>query len=200
MAFKSGLVKVGDLIHEVDGRNIHFLPPQEITQLIVGPPSSMVTLKISDGKNNEETKTSIGTQDTSYARIRAGDVLGVEEHLKNGSLHVNRVMDEPSGWRALHFSAADGHAQLVDLLLKYNADVNLQTVHGLSPAVLAHNNGHHLLADHLSRISPMAPGTALQEQEGGVTSVKKKTVHAPGTLGGFAHKSLTKSPALASSK
>ena len=40
-------MKVGNLIHEVDGKNIHFLSPQEITQLIQGPPSTFVTLLLS---------------------------------------------------------------------------------------------------------------------------------------------------------
>ncbi|EKX32450.1 hypothetical protein GUITHDRAFT_148625 [Guillardia theta CCMP2712] len=47
-AFQSQKVKVGDLIHQVDGILVYDLMPDEVTSRILGPPGSFVSLTISD--------------------------------------------------------------------------------------------------------------------------------------------------------
>jgi len=191
-AFKSGQVRVGDLIHEVDGRNIHLLTPQEITQLILGAPSSFVTLSLTDGKSADDKRATGIDASAALARVRAGDVFGVEEDLRRGSLQANDILDPQQAWRALHFAAYDGHTQLATLLLRYGANANLQGINGMTAADVARSNGHRELADHL------IIGTRYHmngKEKETATPVKKTTVHAPGTLGGFSQKSLPRSQA-----
>ena len=178
-------MRVGNLIHEVDGRSIHFLPPHEITRLILGAPSSLITLTLSEGKSSDDNHAS-GIDAAVLAQVRAGDVVGVEESLRRGSLQANAVLDSQQ-WRALHFAAFDGHTQLTDLLLRYGADASLQGENGVTAADLARNNGHHQLAYRL------ALGTQHHVNGKDKEAVKKTTVHAPGTLGEFSHKLLPKS-------
>jgi hypothetical protein len=179
-------VRVGNFIHEVDGRNIHFLSPHEITQLILGAPSSLITLTLSEGKSSDVNHAS-GIDAAALAQVRAGDVVGVEESLRRGSLQANDVLDSQQAWRALHFAAFDGHTQLADLLLRYGADASLQGVNGMTAADIARNNGHHPLAHRLTL------GTQHHVNGKDKELVKRTTVHAPGTLGEFSHKSLPKS-------
>ena len=179
-------MRVGNLIHEIDGKNIHFLHPHEITQLILGAPSSLVTLTLSEGKSSDDNHAS-GIDAAVLAQVRAGDVVGVEESLRRGSLQANAVLDSQQAWRALHFAAFDGHTQLTDLLLRYGADASLQGGNGMTAADLARNNGHHQLAYLL------ALGTQHHVNGKDKEAVKKTTVHTPGTLGEFSHKSLPKS-------
>eukprot|EP00960_Hanusia_phi_P039853 754086-Hanusia_phi.AAC.6 len=47
-AFQSQKVRIGDLIHQVDGILIYDLMPDEVTSRILGPPGSFVSLTISD--------------------------------------------------------------------------------------------------------------------------------------------------------
>jgi len=79
-------VTIGNLIHEIQGTNIYSLSPQEISGLILGAPSTYVTLKLSDGKNSRATSDSAVA--TLYARIRGGEAFSVEEDLKSGVLQV----------------------------------------------------------------------------------------------------------------
>ena len=175
-ACKSGLVKIGDLIHAVQGIDIYNHTPEDITQLILGPPSTFVSLTVSSRKGKdgfatafsqeqvsghiqEEKADDVGVRELAarstfqevYQRIRAGDAQAVELDLKRGDLKADIVLESNSKWRPLHYASADGHRELVDLLITYGADLSAQTIHGATAPDIARANGHHELADHMSR-------------------------------------------------
>ena len=192
-------MQVGDLIHEVDSKNIHSLSPREITQLITGPPSTFVILKISDGKaavDQSESTNVNGSLGAAYllntipVRIKS---QRVEEDLRQGILQSNSILDEQRGWCALHFAAAEGNWHLADALLRSGADPDLQTTHGRTATDIARNNGQHELADHLIDISMRSRFASKDKERHGTASSMKTSVHAPGTLGGFSQKSKSKS-------
>lgn len=51
----------------------------------------------------------------------------------------------------LHWACERGCTEIVELLLKYNADVNLQTSHGNTPLMAACKNGHLDIVELLLR-------------------------------------------------
>lgn len=75
-------------------------------------------------------------------------------------LHVPVNQADRNGWTPLHLAAAYGYEGSVRLLLDRGADVTVRTLHGLTPADLAANNGHSRLAVVLSDPTPPdhAPG------------------------------------------
>ena len=188
-AYKSGLVKTGDLIHAVQGIDIYNHTPEDITQLILGPPSTFVSLTVSSRKGKDGFSTAFSQEEVSghiqqekgddvgvrelaarstfqevYRRIRAGDAQAVELDLKRGDLRADLVLESNSKWRPLHYASADGHRELVDLLITYGADSNAQTIHGATASDIARANGHQELADHISR-SGASVEVALTDQD-----------------------------------
>ena len=182
-------MSLGDLIHEVSGRNIYDLSPEEITGLILGQPSTYVTLTLSESNNRPHQSKGIhedgvGRSETTrtispalYSRIRNGDVPALEEDLKCGALHVNSLIEHKTKWCSLHYAAADGYWRFADLLLDYGADPHVQTAAGATAADIARANGHHDLADHLCRRAVKMNHTSLEEASKSSINVATTSPH-----------------------
>ncbi len=88
------------------------------------------------------------------------NVQTVELLLKNGA-KINLV-DNQEQWSALMFAAAEGHRDVVELLLLHKADPALKDLDGSTAASFAKDNGHKELADFLDNLSDWLnawPGT-----------------------------------------
>ena len=72
--------------------------------------------------------------DTLLAKVKNKDIAAVENLLNNGE-NVNEKNSQ--GNTALHYAVATGNAEMVKLLLSYNADINAQNAKGWSPLSIA---------------------------------------------------------------
>lgn len=72
--------------------------------------------------------------DMLLAKVKNKDIAAVENLLNNGE-NVNEKNSQ--GNTALHYAVATGNAEMVKLLLSYNADVNAQNAKGWSPLSIA---------------------------------------------------------------
>lgn len=68
-----------------------------------------------------------------------GDRVGLNQMLRNG---ISPNVQDYDKRTALHLAASEGHAPIVELLLLYKADVNLQDRWGRSPLSDARSYGH----------------------------------------------------------
>ena len=70
---------------------------------------------------------------------KKGDVLGAVNILHD-DVDPNYIPDDKYGWSSLYVAAKEGHLDMVNLLLDWNADVDIKTNHGLSPLFVATSN------------------------------------------------------------
>ena len=73
------------------------------------------------------------------------------ETLLNAGANVNAV-DGHERWSPLMFAAAEGHQDVVNLLLRHKADPTLKDTDGDSAAAFALQRGHHALAKQLKAL------------------------------------------------
>ena len=74
---------------------------------------------------------------------------GTEEH----KLHLKRVIDKQrvDGKSALHLGTISGVVEIVEELLKHNADPFLKNVGGILPIEIAQQMNHNVIAGILKR-------------------------------------------------
>jgi ankyrin repeat protein len=69
-----------------------------------------------------------------------GDIKAVKQHLAAGTDVDAKAANDALGMTPLHFSVANGHKELIELLL-VTAGVNVKTGNGLTPLDLAVSKG-----------------------------------------------------------
>ena len=97
------------------------------------------------------------------AETNETDNLGPTQSIKCGNVHhlgvepllelqaISNIQKEKNGWTALMISSANGHYQVVELLLKQQADPNIQLHDGRTALYLASENGHYQVVELLLR-------------------------------------------------
>lgn len=97
---------------------------------------------------NVHAKDPSGRTALMYA-CTGSNVETVRLLLENGA-KVNEV-DQGERWSPLMFAAAEGHGEVVDLLLQYEADVTLSDIDGDTAADFAQQRGYSQLANYLRK-------------------------------------------------
>ena len=79
-----------------------------------------------------------------------GDIKAVKQHLAAGTDVDAKDANDALGMTPLHFSVANGHKELIELLL-VTAGVNVKTGNGLTPLDLAVSKGDKEITDLLRK-------------------------------------------------
>ena len=87
--------------------------------------------------------------DSQHEGAQHGTMDGTEEH----KLHLKRVIDKQrvDGKSALHLGTISGVVEIVEELLKHNADPFLKNVGGILPIEIAQQMNHNVIAGILKR-------------------------------------------------
>eukprot|EP00037_Helgoeca_nana_P028962 m.343978 g.343978 ORF g.343978 m.343978 type:complete len:1348 (+) comp27874_c1_seq2:251-4294(+) len=74
--------------------------------------------------------------------VRAGEVPAIKKYLDEGNAAASLGLSDEWGNSMLHYAANSGNVELVDMLLDYAANPNVQSTDGLTPLHLACHAGH----------------------------------------------------------
>ena len=106
-------------------------------------------------KHHADTSLSLHTLNP-YLNVRVGDTplhvaiksgrRGIVERLLNKGADINTLAE---GHNALSLAAAEGHAEIVELLIRFNADINFRGGCGATPLIFAAEHGHQNVIDVL---------------------------------------------------
>lgn len=107
------------------------------TPLLEGPANSRVLGRSSSHADNEAVLiNAVARQDTSAVR----------RTLETGKVDVNVIRNSMG---PIHHACISGNINIVKLLMRYEADINLKTKENKTPVKLAVLHGHFELAEYL---------------------------------------------------
>lgn len=104
--------------------------------------------RVSILKPDETLSELHSTADTFHEYAAEGDLAALKAYLR-ANLDFDLDRRDSSGYTALHLASDRGHLQVVEVLLRANADVTLQDPDGFTCKQLAEQAGHEVIAMRL---------------------------------------------------
>ncbi|XP_047144666.1 protein phosphatase 1 regulatory subunit 27 [Hydra vulgaris] len=92
----------------------------------------------------EKTYSSVDNETKLINAVARGDLEDVKNILAIPNLSVNAI--RKPGWSALHHACKNGNKEIVKLLLKNGADINLRSEDNLYPLEISTLGGHFELS------------------------------------------------------